>query len=272
MVGMWSAFLIMFLILTGLPWAALWGDLLRRGTDLAGIGYPASHRLHGSITSTTTVKDAVGNAAPWTLEQAPIPDSDPHAGHHGHIAVARSSDKRALDIDDVAAILTHEGLRPPYRLTLPRDANGVFTAFSYPDQPEAQRTLHVDQYSGRVAGDIHFADYGWAAKAVELGVQIHTGNYFGRLNQIVMLIPCIGIIILTVTGPIMWWRRRPKGGFGAPQPLSSPRLRMSAMIVVGLCVIFPLAGASLAIAMIADRVWERSLAYRLRPEQRAIGE
>ncbi|WP_040673842.1 PepSY domain-containing protein [Nitrobacter sp. Nb-311A] len=271
-VGMWSAFLIMFLIVTGLPWAALWGDLLRRGTDLAGIGYPASHRLHGSITSTTTVKDAVGNAAPWTLEQAPIPDSDPHAGHHGHVTVTRPSDKRALDIDDVAAILTREGLRPPYRLTLPRDANGVFTAFTYPDQPETQRTLHVDQYSGRVVGDIHFADYGWAAKAVELGVQIHMGNYFGRLNQIVMLIPCIGIIILTVTGPIMWWRRRPKGEFGAPQPLSPPRLRMSAMIVVGLCVIFPLAGASLAIVMIADRVWERSLAYRLRPEQRAIGE
>lgn len=259
---MWSAFLIMFLILTGLPWATFWGDLLRRGTDLAGIGYPASHRLHEATPSTTTVKDAVGNAAPWTLEQAPIPSSDPHAGHHGHMSMSEPAGKPTLGVDDVAAILAREGLKPPYRLTLPRDANGVFTAFSYPDQPETQRTLHVDQYSGRVVGDIHFADYGWAAKAVELGVQIHMGNYFGRLNQIVMLIPCIGIIVLTVTGPIMWWRRRPKGQLGAPQPLSSPQWRTSAMIVIGLCVIFPLAGASLAIAMIADRVWGRLVAYR----------
>ncbi|WP_347264088.1 PepSY domain-containing protein [Nitrobacter sp.] len=270
-VGMWSAFLIMFLILTGLPWASFWGDLLRRGTDLAGIGYPASHRLHGAAPSTTTVKDVVGKAAPWTLEQASIPDSDPHAGHHGHIT-SEPAAKRSLDVDDVAVILTREGLMAPYRLILPKDASGVFTAFSYPDQPETQRTLHVDQYSGRVVGDIHFADYGWAAKAVELGVQIHMGNYFERLNQIVMLIPCIGIIVLTITGPLMWWRRRPKGEFGAPQPLSSPRLRTSAMIVIGLCVIFPLAGASLALAMIADRLWEQSFAYRLRPKQRAIGE
>lgn len=266
-IGMWSAFLIMFLIVTGLPWATLWGDLLRRGTDLAGIGYPASHRLHGSTPSTTTVKNAVGNAAPWTLEQAPIPVSDPHAEHHGHAAMAEPSDKHALGVDDVAAILEREGLRSPYRLSLPRDANGVFTAFSYPDQPETQRTLHIDQYSGRVVGDTRFADYGWAAKAVELGVQIHMGNYFGRLNQIVMLIPCIGIVVLTATGPIMWWRRRPKGRFGAPQPLSSPRLRTSTMIAIGLCVIFPLAGASLAVVMIADRIWERSLAYRLQPKQ-----
>ena len=151
----------MFLIVTGLPWATLWGDLLRRGTDLAGIGYPASHRLHGSTPSTTTVKNAVGNAAPWTLEQAPIPVSDPHAEHHGHAAMAEPSDKHALGVDDVAAILEREGLRSPYRLSLPRDANGVFTAFSYPDQPETQRTLHIDQYSGRVVGDTRFADYGW---------------------------------------------------------------------------------------------------------------
>ncbi|ABA05573.1 propeptide, PepSY amd peptidase M4 [Nitrobacter winogradskyi Nb-255] len=265
-VGMWSAFLIMFLILTGLPWASFWGDLLRRGTDLAGIGYPANHRLQGTTPSTTTVKDAAGNAAPWTLEQAPIPDSDPHAGHHGHITSAPAA-KRMLGVDDVAAILTREGLMAPYRLILPKNASGVFTAFSYPDQPETQRTLHVDQYSGRVIGDVRFADYGWAAKAVELGVQIHMGNYFGRLNQIVMLIPCIGIIVLTITGPLMWWRRRPKGEFAAPQPLSSPRLRTSAMIVIGLCVMFPLAGASLALAMIADWVWEQSPAYRLRPGQ-----
>jgi hypothetical protein len=44
------------------------------------------------------------------------------------------------------------------------------------------------------------------------------------------------------------------------------------MIVIGLCVIFPLAGISLAIAMMADRVWERSLAHRLRPKQGATSE
>ena len=34
------------------------------------------------------------------------------------------------------------------------------------------------------------------------------GNYFGRANQIVMLIACLGVVMLSVTGPIMWCRRR----------------------------------------------------------------
>lgn len=255
-VGLWSAFLIMFLILTGLPWATVWGDLLRRGTDLAGIGYPASHRSHGAPSS-PTVAEVAGNAAPWTLERAPMPQSDPHAGHHGHGVASRPQDGTRPSIDDIAAVLERHGMRPPYRLSLPRDDRGTFTAFTYPDRPQAQRTLHIDQYSGRVLGDIRFSDYGWAAKAVELGVQLHMGNYFGRANQIVMLIACSGIVVLAVTGPIMWWRRRPKGRLGAPQPISQPRLRSLTLIVAGLCLIFPLAGLSLIVVLAADTLGKR---------------
>lgn len=258
-VGLWSAVLIMFLILTGLPWATFWGDLLRRGTDLAGIGYPASHRLHGA-PSPSTVGEATGNAAPWTLEKAPMPASDPHAGHHGHGPASQAPAPGRLGIDDIAGILERHGMRPPYRLSLPRDATGTFTAFTYPDQPEAQRTLHIDQYSGRILGDIRFSDYGWAAKAVELGVQIHMGNYFGRPNQIVMLAACLGIVVLAVTGPIMWWRRRPKGRLGAPQPIEAPRLRTLVLIIGGLCLVFPLAGMSLAAVLAADMLGRRAAA------------
>ena len=256
-VGLWSALLIMFLILTGLPWATFWGDLLRRGTDLAGIGYPASHRLHGAAPP-STVGETVGKAAPWTLERAPIPGSDPHAGHEGHGMMSQAPEGRRLGLDDIAAILERHGMRRPYRLSLPRDGRGVFTAITYPDQPETQRTLHIDQYSGRILGDIRFSDYGWAAKAVELGVQIHMGNYFGRANQILMLAACLGIVVLAMTGPIIWWRRRPKGQFGAPAPIAEPRLRTLVLIVAGLCVIFPLAAISLALVLVADHLGRRA--------------
>lgn len=71
------------------------------------------------------------------------------------------------------------------------------------------------------------------------------GNYFGRANQIVMLIACLGV----VTGPIMWWRRRPKGGLGAPRELSPPQLRTLALITLALAVVFPLVGASLVVVL-----------------------
>lgn len=89
--------------------------------------------------------------------------------------------------------------------------------------------------------------------AVELGVQLHMGNYFGRANQVVMLIACLGVILLSITGPIVWWKRRPKGGLGAPRELAPLRLRTMALITIGLGLMFPLAGASLAFGSYSRR-------------------
>ena len=260
-VGLWTAGLILFLILTGLPWANVWGDLLRRGTDFAGIGYPASHRGHG-VSATSTVKQASDGAGPWTIENAPAPLSDPHAHHHPSAGASPAgAPQAAIGVDRVAEIVAREGMRAPYRLNLPRDAAGAYMIFTYPDRPEGQRTLYVDQYSGKVLDDVGFADYGIAAKAVELGVQIHMGNYFGRLNQIVMLLPCLGILFLALTGPYMWWRRRPKGRLAAPRPLAAPTLKALAIVVLAVSIPFPLAGASLVACLLVDRLaaagWRR---------------
>lgn len=252
--GFWSAFLILFLIFSGLPWATIWGDLFRQATKAAGIGYPDSVRAHGAPVSTSqTVGDVVGKAmAPWTVEGMPAPQSDPHAGHHAGGPKSEAIGHAAIGLDEVERIIAAQGMRDPYRLSFPKDATGVYSAFTYPDQPEGQRTLYLDQYTGKVIGDVAFRDYGIAAKAAELGVQIHMGNYFGRLNQIVMLVPCIGIVVLAITGPYMWWQRRPKGAFGAPKAVSPTSMRAVALIVLALGLLFPLAGASLVVVLAGD--------------------
>jgi uncharacterized iron-regulated membrane protein len=257
--GVWTALLIAFLILTGLPWATVWGGLLKQGTDALGVGYPANHRLHGATPATPsaapppTMIQTMGEA-PWTLENAPVPASDPHAGHRGGGAgMTLHGAHHGIGVDGAVAALHEAGMTSAYRLSLPKSPDGVYTAYTYPDRPEGQRTLHVDQYSGRILGDVKYADYGWAAKAVELGVQLHMGNYFGRANQIVMLIACLGVILLSITGPVMWWVRRPGGKLGAPRELAPLRLRTMALITLGLGLIFPLAGASLALVLILDK-------------------
>lgn len=250
--GVWTAALILFLILTGLPWANVWGNLLKQGTEIAGIGYPASHRGHGSTPPSATVKQTIGEA-PWTVEDAPMPSSDDHSAHHGGSAGdAAPVTAATIGVDRAATILAEVGMAHPYRLSLPSGPTGVFTAYTYPDQPEGQRTIHIDQYSGKILGDTSFADYGIAAKAVELGVQLHMGNYFGRANQIVMLLACLGVVMLSITGPVMWWRRRPKGRLAAPQPIEPARMRTVALITLGLGIVFPLAGASLALALAGE--------------------
>lgn len=251
--GVWTALLIAFLILTGLPWANVWGGLLKRGTDAVGIGYPTSHRLHGT-TPTATIKQSLGGA-PWTLEDAPMPASDPHAEHHGgHAGMVMDANPKSIGVDRAVAIFAGQGVNGAYRLFLPSGPAGAFTAYTYPDRPQGQRTIHLDQYSGQTLDDVSFADYGWAAKGVELGVQLHMGNYFGQANQILMLIACLGVIILSATGPIMWWRRRPKGELGAPRELAPLKLRTVALITLALGALFPLAGASLLLVLVIDQL------------------
>ncbi|MDP3736022.1 MAG: PepSY domain-containing protein, partial [Hyphomonadaceae bacterium] len=151
-------------------------------------------------------------------------------------------------------VFAREGLTTAYRLTYPKNEHDVFTAYTYPDQPEGQRTIHLDQYTGEVVNDVAFADYGVGAKAVELGVQIHMGNYFGVPNQLLMLVATLGAAMLAVTGPIMWLVRRKKG-LGAPAPFRARGVRWGfygALLVQG--VLFPLMGATLLLVLLVERL------------------
>ena len=255
-VGVWTGALIAFLIVTGLPWAGVEGPVLQQVSAAAGVGYPPSFRNHNAPAS-ATMKQALGTA-PWTLEDAPMPRSRQggmHTGHAGHETPAATDDAAAIaGVDRVTALLAARGLAGGYRLFLPADAGGVYTAFTYPDRPEGQRTVYVDRYTFRAIGpEVRFSDYGWVGRATELGVAIHMGNYFGRANQLLMLLPCIGIWVLTISGVAMWWKRRPAGsGIAAPRRLEGARLRWAGVAAVLLAVMLPLFGASLVVLALVD--------------------
>lgn len=271
-VGLWTAGLALFLIVTGLPWAGVQGDVLQRIGTAAGIGYPASFRTQATPQS-VPMKAALGET-PWTLEGAPMPHS--HApmpqmppqratstGHAGHDAPPATDDAAAIaGVDRVTALLALKGLTGGYRLFLPGGADGVYTAYTYPDRPEGQRTVYVDRYRfTQIGRDVTYADYGGMGRAIELGVAIHMGNYFGRANQLLMLVPCIGIWLLTLSGVAMWWKRRPRGTVGSPPKMGGARIGGVAALLAIAAIALPLFGASLLVLLLADRGW-RVLAAR----------
>lgn len=116
--------------------------------------------------------------------------------------------------------------------------------------------MHIDQYSGKVLADVRWQDYGLVPKAVEMGVAIHMGKYFGLPNQLLMMVAALITMLLSITGTVMWWQRRPQGtgGIGAPAMLPyAQNWRFPLVITAVLGLVFPLVGLSLIIVLLLDR-------------------
>ena len=58
--------------------------------------------------------------------------------------------------------------------------------------------MHVDRYSGDVLLDMHYADYGPLGRALEWGINVHLGQQYGLVNQLVLVLACIAMVMMSV--------------------------------------------------------------------------
>ncbi|MGJ4857207.1 PepSY-associated TM helix domain-containing protein [Labrys sp. La1] len=236
--GAFAGLVIFFLAASGLPWAGFWGKQLNGFATQAGLGYP-TQLWDETPTSTVPLQDVVSKAG-WTVENSPVPQSaQPYT--------------RAIGLDRAVAVARGLGIAPGFETALPTEENGVYTAAIFPDELAKERTIHIDQYSGKPIVDLKFADFGGVAKAIEFGINVHQGQQWGLANQLVMLATCLAIILASVSGVMMWWKRRPSGRLGVPPYPSDPRVYRGLWIVanaVGLA--FPITGLAIAVMVALD--------------------
>ncbi|HEY1013423.1 MAG TPA: PepSY domain-containing protein, partial [Herpetosiphonaceae bacterium] len=91
------------------------------------------------------------------------------------------------------------------------------------------------------------------AKSVETGIALHEGRMFGWANQLLALFAALAVLLLSVSGAVMWWRRRPAGRLGVPQMPASTRAWRGALAIVALMgLMFPLVGVSLVAVLLLD--------------------
>jgi uncharacterized iron-regulated membrane protein len=249
--GFWGAILIAFMIISGLPWAGFWGDTFAQVWNR----YPSNmwDDVPTSEMPAATLNEQV-KTVPWAVEITPLPISTlPHTGHDHGSGHEHEHEFEPIGVDAVAAFAAQQHAPPGYTISLPEGIEGVYTISAFPPDPRDQMTIHLDQYSGAVLADIRWKDYSIVPKAVEMGIALHQGTFGGLVNQLVMLAVCLLIILLSVSGGIMWWLRRPKGRLGAPaMPANFPLWRGAVLILLVLAVIFPLVGASLLVALALD--------------------
>ncbi|GAA0606300.1 PepSY domain-containing protein [Kribbella sandramycini] len=239
---------LLFLLVSGLPWTGFWGAKVQQfatsqgssmwGEDPGALSNPTS-TLDESLPHSHTV--------PWAQGDAKVPKSDPNQDR-----------KSVANLDTAVAVGVQNGLARPMTIALPGDEEGVFSVIGYAFQdPAKERLLHVDQFGGQVISTYGYEDYPLLAKTVAQGIALHEGRRLGTVNMWLTTAFCLGIVFMCVSGPLMWWRRRPKsaGAVGAPRgrmPLkATPAL---AVLVIALALFLPMFGITLALVLILDRL------------------
>ncbi|KQP13987.1 PepSY domain-containing protein [Methylobacterium sp. Leaf93] len=226
---------LFFLAITGLPWSVWWGQQVRALSNEAGLGQPRA-LWAGKAVSAVPMKDRLTQAG-WTMEDAPMPVSQP-------------ADAPAIGLDRALAILDGLGMPRGYEVALPEGPTGIYAAAIYPRDVDRQRLISLDQYTGAPLVDVAFADLGSVGQAIQYGIGLHKGEYWGRLNQLAMLAFCLATILLSVTAAVMWWKRRPASGLGVPPWPRDRRIAATVTaLVLGLGALFPLTGLAI-LAMI----------------------
>jgi len=254
--GLFAGGVIVFLAVTGMPWSMFWGAHVQQWATAAHLYEPPppakvtpmwmmAATMPGMPSAPHGADGAVKAQAPWAMQAMAMPTSTDAVG------------MSPIGVDRAAAIFYRLGLDPAASIDLPDGPGGAYVATWRPDRVEDTRVVYLDQYSGKVLGDVGFKDWGPAAKAIEWGIAVHQGQEYGPLNRYLMLAGCIAVVLLAVSAVTMWWKRRPAGSLGLPPAPADPRaMRGLIAIMIGVGIVYPLVGASLVVAFLIDRaIW-----------------
>ncbi|MEP5761168.1 MAG: PepSY domain-containing protein [Litoreibacter sp.] len=247
-VGFWISALLILFLLSGLSWSGVWGSKIVQAWNT----FPAEK--WGAPLSDTTHTDMNHNAVeevPWALEQTPVPASGSLKG----VAAVQGD----VTIDKVANFADTLAFDGRYQINMPQDETAVWTVShdsmsNDGPKPTQDRTIHIDRYTGNVLADVQFSDYTPYAKAMAIGIALHEGD-MGILNLIVNTVFCLSVLLVSASGLVLWWKRRPttaRNLSAPPRPDDMPFWKGAAALVMALGIIFPMAGAAIVVILLID--------------------
>ena len=250
--GLWLSLFLVFFLISGLSWASVWGGKFVQAWNT----FPAEKWDNVPLSDETHASMNHGpKEVPWALEQTPMPASGSQAG------VAVMPEGTAMTIDNMDNLARQIGFDGRYQMNLPGGASGVYTfsrdsmSTDSPD-PMSDRTVHIDQYTGKVLADVRFEDYSLAGQAMAVGIALHMGT-LGLWSVLANTAICLSVLFLCLSSVVMWFRRRPAGAIrlAAPAlPRNMPLWQGAVLVGLAVSLAFPMAGIAILVVMAIDQV------------------
>jgi len=259
------------MLLSGLPWSSNWGN------DLIWI------RSHWPTLAGAPSWPVGGKEQPASASGASAPIDSERGGMPGmtdaemRVATTPREPKgqrdehahpRWLGLDMVVPIADRIGLPRPVWISPPGPGSRDWTIESREQNRPLRVTYRVSADTGLVLGAKRFADENGIDQAILVMIAAHEGQLFGRINQAIVLLTALGLLLVSISAIVMWWRRRPAGVLGAPPQAARPRFSvLLALVIPLLALLLPLFGLSFLVVIAIDR----TLMTRLPAARRWMG-
>ena len=224
--GIWISSLALFLLLTALPWTTVWGAGFKQ---LRTLGTPELKQ-------------------DWSAGRGA--EHAEHVRDMGAHALASP-----ISLDQIVRRVATLDLDPPVRVYLPSDRQPSWRVRSETQNRPRVRELEF-ALDGTLLRDQGFGSKPLVDRVVGIGVAAHEGQLFGAANQALGLLTACGLLLICVSGIVMWWRRRPGGTLGIPAPrVAAFRIGWPlGTAIVALGLLLPMFGASLLILSVLPKM------------------
>ena len=252
--GIWISFFAMFLLVSGLPWAKFWGEYFKTVRR---------------ITGTAVAQQEWSNSGERIDNRQESSGSGEHAGHTNRSArpvrdTPDNVETPPIDLDAIDRIISSVSLlnlASPVVISPPKENSQTWTVKSMTPNRPWRETLTVDGDTGAIKSRNGFRDKHWIDQVIAVGTAAHEGRLFGAINQFIGLLTAAGLVMLSTSGFVLWWKRRNPGVLGAPKAIESPCRSLGLLvIVVTLGIALPLFGASLVAVLLLEKLLLRRIA------------
>jgi uncharacterized iron-regulated membrane protein len=225
--GFWVSGFALVLLLTGLPWADVWG---------------------GAFKALRTEMGWVQGKQDWTVGGRTATSGEHIAHDHGAMQAAATPSLATLDL--LSARASSEMLAFPVLISV--DSNSAWTVKSDSQNRPLRMAIRYDNQGTELSRE-RFTDRHPIDQVIGYGIAWHEGALFGVVNQAIGVATTLALLTLCVAGFMLWRRRRPTGVLGAPRaPGDTRKPVVVAVATLTLALLLPLLAASLLLLWLFD--------------------
>jgi uncharacterized iron-regulated membrane protein len=247
--GIWISCLVLFLLISGLPWALVWGSALK---EVRSLGSTATQQQDWIISGRSTSSDEHAKH-----NQMPSITIDEHAEHHHHGADGEGFNplQKIVSLNLIVESAQQLHLVHPVLIAPPSASSPNWSAKSNAQNRPQRADAYFSAQTGKLINYQTFAQRQLLDRVIGIGVAAHEGQLFGWFNQLLGLLTALGLLAISISGFIMWRKRAPEGVLGAPPAMPEAKIGYGFVAIILLsAILLPVLGASLIVILVLEKL------------------